>query len=82
MKMQNMKLKAGTEARPRDPVLDEYFRMFHLSGVTKTYVTQKSGICSSTLNNWHKGKTRSPLFSTMRKALEALDCTILVVRKK
>jgi len=64
-----------------DPVLRAFKQAWSQSHMTKAQLVRSSGVSYSTLRNWETGKTRSPLFSTMRAALTAMGCEIVVQRK-
>lgn len=68
-------------ARNRDVILGEFKRAFAEAGVKQSQICRKTGICPSTIHNWRVGKTRSPLISTMRTALDALGYKITVIKR-
>lgn len=66
----------------RDPLLDKTLDLIENEGVTKAYISQKSGLAVTTLSNWMKGKTRRPQSVSLQFALSSIGYELTVRRKK
>jgi transcriptional regulator with XRE-family HTH domain len=66
--------------KDKDPIIDEIRTVYQESGATYKWVSDASGVTSTTLNNWFKGKTKKPQAATINAVLRALGYKLAVVQ--
>jgi DNA-binding phage protein len=64
----------------KDPIVD-YTRTFVYENGGPATISKASGVTSSTLYSWYKGKTRRPQFATVAAVLMACGETSLDLKK-
>lgn len=64
----------------KDPTLAEVLR--YISDLTPMQIQRKSGVSSTTIRNWRKGKTRHPQNITLTFALRAAGYKRIIVPDK
>jgi transcriptional regulator with XRE-family HTH domain len=61
--------------KDRDPILDELATARADEGVTFEATTATSGVSTSTLRNWERGKVKRPQFATVAAVARAYGAT-------
>jgi DNA-binding phage protein len=52
------------------------------TGIATTALSNRSGVASSTIYNWRRGKTRQPQAATIRMVLRACGMELAIVERK
>lgn len=63
---------ASYSFRTKDPVIDELRNLQEKCGMRDADIAENSGISSTTIHGWFKGKTRKPQSATIEAAGRAM----------
>lgn len=79
MKMPRRKQPAPLERPPIDPAMREVIRAIHTSGLSISYIVNRSGVAYSTIRKWETGQTKRPQHQTLEFVLRACGKQFAVV---
>jgi len=65
----------------KDPIIERMRGVLAAEKMTYAAAHKASGVATSTLRNWFKGKTRRPQFATIMAAMRGADHDLVVVRR-
>lgn len=66
----------------KDPVIDQVRTMIEKERATYSFIQSKSGVTTTTLNNWFNGKTRRPQFATVNAVARCLGYSFTLTKNK
>lgn len=64
----------------KDPIIDQVRTAITQAKVSHAYISEKSGVTTTTLRNWFTGHTKRPQAATIRAVLRSIGYDIKVVR--
>lgn len=64
----------------KDPIIDEIRTVYQDSGANYAWISEHSGVASSTLTHWFDGATKRPQAATINAVLRSLGYKLGIVK--